>query len=91
VPYEIVLDRENINTPSGLVDAVDVIFPTLEEGRTYRVAMCNYIAENYIDKSLVKEQLVKLEVTVREAMLRLARDYGMEGYTPDNNLYQVER
>jgi 5'-nucleotidase len=91
VPYEIVLDRENIDTPSGLIDAVDVIFPTLEEGRTYRVAMCNYIAENYIDKSLVKEQLVKIEVTVREAMLRLARDYGMEGYTPDNNLYQVER
>lgn len=91
VPYEIVLDRENMNTPSGLVDAVDVIFPTLEEGRTYRVAMCNYIAENYIDKSLVKERLSKLDVTVREAMLRLAREYGMEGYMPDNNLYQVER
>ena len=91
VPYEIVLDRENLNTPSGLVDAVDVIFPTLVEGRTYRVAMCNYIAENYIDKNLVKEQFIKLNVTVREAMLRLARDYGIEGYMPDNNLYQVER
>lgn len=91
VPYEIVVDRENLDTPSGLPDAVDVLFPTLEEGRMYRVAMCNYMAENYIDKSLVKQQLRKLDVTIREAMLRLAREYGMEGYTPDNNVYQRVR
>ena len=88
VPYEIILDRDNLDTPSGLPDAVDVLFPTLEEGRTYRVAMCNYIAENYIDKRLVKQQLTKLGVTVRQAMLRLARVYSSEGYTPDNNVYQ---
>ena len=70
---------------------MDVIFPTLEEGRTYRVAMCNYIAENYIDEQLVETQLDALETTVRMAMLRLAREYGMEGYTPDNGVYQSER
>lgn len=91
VPYEIIVDRANLDTPTGLPDAVDVRFPTLEEGRKYRVAMCNYIAENYIDKALVKAQLHPLKTTVREAMLRLAREYGMEGYTPDNNVYQVER
>lgn len=90
VPYEIVVD-EHISPKTGKRDAVDVIFPTLEEGRMYRVAMCNYIAENYIDEQLVETQLDALETTVRMAMLRLAREYGMEGYTPDNGVYQTER
>jgi len=89
IPYTIVVSN-SISPISGKHDAVDVLFPTLEEGRTYRVAMCNYIAENYIDEALVETQLKGLELTVREAMLRLAREYGMEGYTPDNNVYQTE-
>lgn len=90
VPYEIVLN-DDISAKTGKRDAVDVVFPTLEEGRMYRVAMCNYIAENYIDEQLVEAQLDALDTTVRMAMLRLAREYGMEGYTPDNGVYQVER
>ena len=40
-PYTIVTDA------SG--EAVDVRFATLREGRRYKVAMCNYIAETYKD------------------------------------------
>ena len=29
-------------------------------------------------------------VTVREAMLREVRSFGEAGFTPDNNVYQVE-
>lgn len=86
VPYTIVLKEPS----DSYSDAVDVLFPTLEEGRMYRVAMCNYVAENYIDKALVSRQLRKTTITVREAMLRLARSYGEEGYMPDNNIYQTE-
>lgn len=39
VPYSIIVDN------SG--DAVDVRFHALREGRRYKVAMCNYIAETY--------------------------------------------
>ena len=41
VPYDIVTDSRG--------EAVNVIFPTLREGRRYKVAMCNYIAETYRD------------------------------------------
>ena len=71
-------------------DAVDVIFPTLDEGRMYRVSMCNYIAENYIDKEVAEGHLRQTNVTVREAMLSQMRSYGEAGFTPDNNVYQVE-
>lgn len=40
-PYSIVTDSRG--------EAVDVIFPALREGRRYKVAMCNYIAETYKD------------------------------------------
>jgi 5'-nucleotidase len=40
-PYTILIDN------SG--DAVDVRFHALKEGRAYKVAMCNYIAETYKD------------------------------------------
>jgi 2',3'-cyclic-nucleotide 2'-phosphodiesterase (5'-nucleotidase family) len=90
VPYEIILDRENLDTPSGLPDAVDVLFPTLEEGRTYRVAMCNYIAENYIDSAIVARQLRPTNISVRSAMLRYMNSFGAEGYTPDNACRQSE-
>lgn len=90
VPYEIIVDT-NISDVSGKRDALDVIFPTLEEGRMYRVAMCNYIVNNYVDEAVVKAQFKPIDVTVRQAMLHLAHKYGMEGYTPDNNVYQIER
>ena len=86
VPYTIVLE----NPADSYSNAVDVLFPTLDEGREYRVAMCNYIAENYIDKSVVSSKLHNTAVTVREAMLRLARCYGDEGFMPDNSIYQTE-
>ena len=38
-PYTIYIDAEG--------EAVDVRFPTLRDGRVYKVAMCNYIAEKY--------------------------------------------
>ena len=87
VPYTLVL----ANPEARYSDAVDVIFPTLDEGRMYRVSMCNYIAENYIDKTIVATQLYKIDTTVRDAMLRLARSYGQEGFTPDNRVYQTEK
>ena len=80
IPYEIVLGEG--------VDAVDVRFNL--EPRRYRVAMCNYIAENYIDKSVAERGLKAVNVTVREAMLRQMRSYGEAGFMPDNNVYQVE-
>jgi 5'-nucleotidase len=80
VPYEIVLGDS--------ADAIDIRFDL--EPRTYRVAMCNYIAENYIDKSVLESSLRDVNVTVREAMLCEMRSYGEVGFTPDNKVYQVE-
>jgi hypothetical protein len=84
VPYEIVLG----DTPADYPDAVDVRYGI--EPRRYRVAMCNYIAENYIDKEVAEGHLRQTNVTVREAMLSQMRSYGEAGFTPDNNVYQVE-
>ena len=87
VPYIIVLEESQERYP----DAVDVVFPTLDEGRSYRVALCNYVAENYIDKALVSSKLYKTDVTVREAMLRLAHSLKDVGYQPDNQVRQIEK
>ena len=43
VEYRIVVDNDNNK------HAVDVVFPTLEEGRKYRTALCNYIVDTYDD------------------------------------------
>ena len=80
VPYEIVVGETG--------DAVDIRFDL--EPRTYRVAMCNYIAENYLDKEVLARCLREVNVTVREAMLREVRSFGEAGFTPDNSVYQVE-
>ena len=80
VKYEIVLDEKG--------DASDVKFE-LEEGRKYRVAMGNYIAESYIDKELVSNALYDTNISVREAMLHYVSTL-TEGYTPDNTIYQTE-
>ena len=84
VPYEIVVGTEPEENP----DAVDIRFDI--EERTYRVAMCNYIAENYIDKELVANKLHQVPTTVREAMLYLMESYGDEGFTPNNTVLQTE-
>jgi hypothetical protein len=80
VPYEIVVGED--------ADPVDIRFDL--EPRTYRVAMCNYIAENYLDKEVLARCLKEVNVTVREAMLREVRSFGEAGFTPDNSVYQVE-
>ncbi len=79
-PYEIVVGED--------ADAVDIRFDLAS--RTYRVAMCNYIAENYLDKEVLARCLREVDVTVREAMLREVRSFGEAGFTPDNSVYQVE-
>lgn len=84
VPYEIVVGTEPEENP----DAVDIRFDI--EERTYRVAMCNYIAENYIDRELVANKLHRIPTTVREAMLYLMESYGDEGFTPNNTVLQTE-
>ncbi|MBR3892449.1 MAG: bifunctional metallophosphatase/5'-nucleotidase [Alistipes sp.] len=84
VPYEIVLGNE----PETAPDAVDIRFDI--EERTYRVALCNYIAENYIDKELVANKLRPIATTVREAMLHLMESYGDKGFTPNNTVLQTE-
>lgn len=84
VPYTIVLEDSTEAEP----DAVDVVFDL--EPREYRVAMCNYIADNYIDSVIVARQFVKTDITVREAMLRYIRSFEGRGYKPDNECRQRE-
>ncbi|MBO5831044.1 MAG: bifunctional metallophosphatase/5'-nucleotidase [Alistipes sp.] len=80
VPYQIILDEEG--------NATEIKFD-LEEGRKYRVAMGNYIAESYIDKEIVSKQLHDTNISVREAMLHYINTL-TEGYTPDNTIHQTE-
>lgn len=80
-PYTIILNEEG--------EAQDVIFD-LEE-RSYRVAMCNYIAENYINSIIVQRQLRPTNISVREAMLHHIKTYENGVFTPDNECYQTEK
>lgn len=82
--YRIILSNEPADNP----DATAIEFD-LREGE-YRVAMCNYIAENYIDSAIVARQLRPTGITVREAMFRHIRSYAPEGFTPDNECHQRE-
>lgn len=81
VPYTIILNEEG--------DAKEVIFD-LEE-RSYRVAMCNYIAENYINSVIVSRQLYPTNISVREAMLHHLSSLENRVFTPDNECYQTEK
>ena len=83
-PYRIILN----DSPAEYPDAVDVVFD-FPDGE-YRVAMCNYIAENYIDSAIVARQLRPTGVSVREAMLRHIGSFGEAGLTPDNECRQKE-
>ena len=75
------------DSPTENPDAIDIIHNLAP--RKYRVAMCNYVAENYIDSDIVSSQLRNTSITVREAMLRYARSF-KDGYTPNNNTRQHE-
>lgn len=80
-PYTIILDNDG--------EAKDVVF-NIEE-REYRVAMCNYIAENYIDSEIVSRQLRPTAISVREAMLHHLSTLENGLFTPDNECYQIEK
>lgn len=81
VPYTIVLDEQG--------EAKDVVFNLKE--RSYRVAMCNYIAENYINSVIVQRQLRPTNITVREAMLHYINTLENHLFTPDNECHQTEK
>ncbi len=85
IPYQILLGSH----PSDKADATDIRIE-LKEGRKYRVAMCNYIAESYIDKEIVDNQLYDSKVLVRDAMLDYVTTIGSEGYNPNNTSLQTE-
>lgn len=82
--YTIILGDEPTEKPNAIALQHNL------SPRKYRVAMCNYIAENYIDNTVVEASLRHTGITVREAMLRYARSFGAEGYTPDNKCHQRE-
>lgn len=84
VPYTIVLEDSEEAEP----DAIDVVFEL--EPKEYRVAVCNYVADNYIDSVIVARQFTKTDITVREAMLRYIRSFDDRGYMPDNECRQRE-
>lgn len=76
------------DTPKEAPDALDII-SALGHDKMYRVAMCNYIANNYIDKSIVEAQLHESGVSVREAMMHHIHSLN-DGLTPDNTVHQKE-
>ena len=81
VPYTILVGEDG--------NATDILFE-LEE-RPYRVAMCNYIAENYIDSTVVSTQLRPTNISVREAMLHHISTFENGLFTPDNRCHQTEK
>ena len=81
MPYTIIVGEDG--------NATDVVFE-LEE-RKYRVAMCNYIAENYIDSEIVERELRPTNISVRDAMLHHISSFKECGFTPDNKCYQQEK
>ncbi len=54
-PYTIVTDKDD--------NATDVLFPTLEEGRTYRVALSDYVFKNYRDVEYSEGDITDIMVT----------------------------
>ena len=85
MPYTIVLG----NTPEQYPDAVDIIID-LDPAKSYRIAMCNYIANNYIAPEITTTQLKYSGVSVRDAMMHHIHSL-KDGFTPDNRVYQVEK
>ena len=85
MPYTIVLG----DTPEQEPDAIDIIID-LDPAKSYRIAMCNYIANNYIAPEITTTQLKYSGVSVRDAMIHHIHSL-KEGFTPDNIVYQVEK
>lgn len=81
IPYTIIVGKDG--------DATDIVFDL--EAREYRVAMCNYIAENYIDSNIVSRQLHPTGITVREALLRHINTLENGMFIPDNECHQIEK
>ena len=81
MPYTIIVGEDG--------DATDVVFGI--EEREYRVAMCNYIADNYIDSEIVAQQLRPTSISVREALLRHMASMEDGLFTPDNECRQTEK
>lgn len=83
VPYRI------DTLPGG--DAERVVFPTLDQSRKYRVAMCNYVAEEYVDKYEGLKGVVVMSDTgilVRDLLLEYLA--AADSYRPDNEIHQYE-
>lgn len=77
IPYEVVTDGR---------DAVDVRFPTLEEGKSYRVALGDYIFKTY--KEVQGQNGSTTELLVTDALLEtLARG----AYSPQGRMLQTIR
>lgn len=81
MPYTIIVGEDG--------DATDIVFDI--EAREYRVAMCNYIADNYIDSDIVARQLRPTNISVREALLRQMASMKGGEFTPDNECRQSEK
>lgn len=81
IPYTIVVGEDG--------NATDIVFDL--KAREYRVAMCNYIAENYIDSNIVSHQLKPTGISVREALLRHISTFENGLFTPDNECHQIEK
>ena len=81
MPYTIIVGEDG--------DATDIVFGI--EEREYRVAMCNYIADNYIDSEIVAQQLRPTSISVREALLRHMASMEDGLFTPDNECRQTEK
>lgn len=79
--YTIVTDAEG--------EAIDVQFSTLKEGRTYKVAMGDYMYKNYnFDKSGAH---TATGILVTEVMLDELRHYSPLGYTNEERISIVEQ
>lgn len=78
--YTIVTDAEG--------EAIDVQFSTLKEGRTYKVAMGDYMYKNYnFDKSGAH---TATGILVTEVMLDELRHHSPLGYTNEERIWIVE-
>lgn len=78
VPYTVVTNEK--------FDAVDAEFPTLKEGRRYRVAMGDYIFKTY--SAVEGEQGRHLDILVTDALIE---SLSQAPYAADNRRYQSIR
>ena len=81
-PYTIVTDSND--------DAVDVEFPTLQEGRKYKVAICSYVVENY--KGIESEDVVyHAEPTVPDMFIDYFRNNSPVHFSNEPKQHVVKR